>query len=226
MRLLFFDMEFADGKVPGSIYSIGYLITDEDFRVLVPPTDLLIDPESTWNDYVVQNILAYPMEEIKEAPPFPQHYSALAELFSSVDVAVGFSVNNDNRALLKDCQRYALPPLSYAYFDVEKLCRVIGEHPKARGLGGCHAAWCGEDAQNPHRSDGDAYTTMQLLRAICRSKHATAQMMLEAYSECGGTTSVPKASQKAQGKKRRRRRGGKNAHNNKTTSEAKKGETA
>ena len=33
-------MEFANGKVPGSIYSIGYLVTDGDFEILVPPTDL------------------------------------------------------------------------------------------------------------------------------------------------------------------------------------------
>ena len=30
MKILYFDMEFANGQVPGSIYSIGYVVTDED----------------------------------------------------------------------------------------------------------------------------------------------------------------------------------------------------
>ena len=49
MKLLFFDMEFADGKVPGSIYSLGYLMTDENFEIIRPQTDLIINPDSSWN---------------------------------------------------------------------------------------------------------------------------------------------------------------------------------
>ncbi len=206
MKMLFFDMEFADGKVPGSIYSFGYLVTDEDFRILVPPTDLLMDPESSWNEYVAQNILAYPMDEVKSAPPFPSHYPVLAQLFREVDVAVGFSLSNDNHALVKDCNRYLLPPLSYSYFDVEKLCKLQKEHKSAHGLGGYHAAWCGSEAENAHRSDGDAYATMELFRAICRANHVTAEMMLAAYPECMGNTSIPKEKKKNNQKGKRRRR--------------------
>ena len=99
MKLLFFDMEFADGRVPGSIYSIGYLVTDENFEIIVPPTDLLINPDSTWNEYVEANILAYPKETVEAAPTFPALYSQLKKLFEDADVAVGFAVNNDTRAL-------------------------------------------------------------------------------------------------------------------------------
>ena len=58
MRILFFDMEFADGRVPGSIYSIGYVVTDGNFKIKKTATDLLINPESSWNSYVKKNILA------------------------------------------------------------------------------------------------------------------------------------------------------------------------
>ena len=71
MRFLFFDMEFANGQVPGSIYSFGYLVTDEEFEVLEEGTDILINPECTGNEYVEQNILAYPKEEVEAAPAFP-----------------------------------------------------------------------------------------------------------------------------------------------------------
>ena len=189
MKFLFFDMEFANGQVAGSVYSLGYLMTDEDFHILMPQTDLLIDPDCTWNEYVEQNILAYPKEEVEAAPSFFERYEEIKALFDGADVAVGFAVSNDTRALRKACERYGLEPLTFRYFDTEKLCRKMNEHKEAHGLGGYVKAWCGEEPDNRHRSDGDAYATMMLLRAICRSKHATPEMMLLAYPECAGDTS-------------------------------------
>ena len=203
VKILFFDMEFANGQVPGSIYSFGYTVTDGDFRVLVPPTDILIDPCSTWNGYVEENILAYPKEEVESSPTFIQRYTELSALFADVDIAVGFSVSNDNRALRKACERDGLPPLSYTYFDVERLCRMLEEHKDAHGLRGYYTAWCGEEPKNSHRSDGDALATMGLLQAVCRAKHVTAEMMIKAYPECVGETNAP--VKKASPKKRRRR---------------------
>lgn len=210
MKILFFDMEFADGRVKGSIYSIGYLVTDENFDVITPQTDLLIHPDSTWNPYVVENILAYPMEALEAAPKFPELYESVRELFEGVDVAVGFAVNNDTGALHADCARYGLPPLRFRWFDTEKLCRLLEEHPDARGLAGCVRAWCGQDPDNQHRSDGDAYATMSLLRGICRAKHVTPDMLMTAYPECGGDTKNRRKrvtpTPQGRGQKRRRHR--------------------
>ena len=128
MKLLFFDMEFANGKVPGSIYSFGYLMTDENFETVLPQTDLLMDPDSTWNEYVEAKILAYPKEEVEAAPKFPEHYEALKALFEQADIAVGFAVNNDTRALRKNCERYGLLPLKFRVFDMELLCRMQEEY--------------------------------------------------------------------------------------------------
>lgn len=184
MKLLFFDMEFANGQVPGSIYSFGYLMTDENFDTVLPQTDLLIDPDSTWNEYVKSNILAYPCEEVEASPRFPTLYGQIKELFASADMAVGFAVNNDTRALRQDCERYGLDPLEFRVLDMEKLCKKMEDHREAHGLGGYVRAWCGEEPDHRHRSDGDAYATMMLLRAVCASKHATPDMIIEAYPEC------------------------------------------
>lgn len=184
MKILFFDMEFADGRVPGSIYSIGYLLTDGDFQILIPPTDLLINPNSTWNEYVEQNILAYPKGEIEAAPEFCDVFDQIKELFSMADLAVGFSTGNDTRAMRQACERYGIEPFSFRCFDTEKLCKRMDEHKEAHGLGGCVVAWCGEEPDHRHRSDGDAYATMLLLRAICRAKHASPEMIVAAYPEC------------------------------------------
>ena len=210
MRILFFDMEFADGKVPGSVFSFGYVVTDEEFCVLEESRDLLINPESTWNEYVKENILAYPMEQIEAAPNFSDRYACLKALFDSVDLAVGFSVSNDNRALRKACERYGLPVLTYRFMDVERLCRMMEEHKDAHGLGGCFAAWCDGVALHAHRSDGDALTTMLLLKAICQAKHVDAEMMALAYPECVGEMQVRDVAkardEKGKSPKARRRR--------------------
>lgn len=206
MRLLFFDMEFANGQVGGSIYSIGYLITDEEFNIIVEPTDVLINPECEWNEYVKENILAYPMEAVEAAPPFSALYEDVRALFAQADIAVGFSVSNDNRALKRDCARYGLEMPLYRYFDVEKLCRQMEEHKEAHGLKGYATAWCGEEPDNAHRSDGDALATMELFRAICTQKHVTPDMIFEAFPDCVGKIGV---NQPKSEKKRIHRRGNK-----------------
>jgi DNA polymerase III epsilon subunit-like protein len=212
MKILFFDMEFANGKVPGSIYSIGYLVTDEDFNILQGPTDLLINPDAPWNEYVEQNILAYSKADVEAAPVFPSVYDRVCELFETVDLAVGFAVNNDVRALRKNCERYGMPQIRYNAFDTERLCRSMEEHKEAHGLGGYYTAWCGEVPDNQHRSDGDAIATMRLFQKICDVKHVTPEMMTIAYPECLQSSVQPtkkriaKAAGRADGQKKRRRR--------------------
>ena len=211
VKILFFDMEFADGKVPGSVYSFGYMMTNEDFEELIPPTDLLINPESTWNEYVEKNILAYPKEEVDAAPTFADRYEEIAALFAEADLAVGFALGNDIRALRKDCERYGLPVITYASFDTERLCRKLEEHKSAHGLGGCVQAWCGEEPDHRHRSDGDAYATMLLFRAICNAKHVTPDMMVLAYPECAGERKEQPKKKPKKGRWKRRAGGKKRA---------------
>ena len=88
-------MEFANGKIGGSVFSFGYLMTDEEFNILTPPADICINPDCEWNEYVAKNILAYPMETIEASPLFPECYENIRALFAEADIAVGFSVSND-----------------------------------------------------------------------------------------------------------------------------------
>ncbi len=215
LKLLFFDMEFANGKIPGSVFSFGYVITDEEFNILSGPADICINPDCEWNEYVAKNILAYPMETIEASPLFPDCYEEIKGLFASVDVAVGFSVSNDVSALRRVCERYGLSPILYRWFDMEKLCRRADKHKEAHGLAGYVTAWCGQAPENQHRSDGDALATMHLMRAVCRDAHVDGEMLIIAYPECAGeTTTVQNQPQKAKNaqtgnkneKKRRRRR--------------------
>ena len=211
MKILFFDMEFANGRVKGSIYSIGYTVTDEDFQTLVPPTDILIDPDSAWNSYVEENILAYPKELVESSPKFFEQYQTVKELFESVDLTVGFAVNNDIRELRSDCKRYGLEMPNFRTLDTERLCRTLDEHKDAHGLAGYVRAWCGETPDNQHRSDGDALATMHLLRAVCREKHVTPEMLKLAFPECCTSSLSGEKKPKRKGgshKKRKRKASG------------------
>ena len=213
-------MEFANGKIPGSVFSFGYVVTDEEFNILSGPTDICINPDCEWNEYVAKNILAYPMETIEASPLFPACYEEIKVLFEEADIAVGFSVSNDVSALRRACERYDLTQVFYSWFDMEKLCRTANKHREAHGLAGCVKAWCGEAPQNQHRSDGDALATMHLMHAVCMDAHIDGEMLVMAYPECAGDTislqNSPKRVKNTRtgGKKRHRSR---HKHKSKTS---------
>ena len=198
MKILFFDMEFANGKIPGSIYSFGYVQTNGKLALTQPQTDILMNPECRFNDYVRKNILAYPMNTVKEASTFPAYYRRLKKLLCRADLAVGFAVGNDTSALLRDCERYHLKPLVFKCLDLERLCKKFSDHKDARGLSGCVEAWCGTIPEHQHRSDGDAYATMLLFRAICEAKSISPKNAVKQFADCmiPSIPPVPKKSEK------------------------------
>lgn len=201
MKILFFDMEFANGKIPGSVYSFGYVRTDRKFRLTDPQTDLLINPDCEWNDYVRRNILAYPMSAVKQASLFPAYYKRLKKLLCKSDLVVGFAVKNDTTALRKACERYGLKPLSFRCLDLERVCRSLRDYPQAHGLDGYVRAYTGIDPANRHRSDGDAYATMMLLRAICEKHGVDARNVAKIYV-AALTDSLPQEAQEPKKGKR------------------------
>lgn len=199
MKILFFDMEFANGKIPGSVYSFGYVQTDRNFTLIQPQTDLLINPDCAWNDYVRWKILAYPMKTVEQASLFPSYYKRLKKLLCRSDLVVGFAVKNDTTALRRACERYGLKPLSFRCLDLERVCRSLRDYPEAHGLDGLTRAYTGIEPENRHRSDGDAYATMMLLRAIC-TKHGLDVREIPKMFAAAILDSVP-AEEKKRGKR-------------------------
>ena len=198
MKILFFDMEFANGKVPGSIYSFGYVLTDGKFRLKHPQTDILMNPECAFNDYVRKNILAYSLATVKSASTFPAYYKRLKKLLCGADLAVGFAVGNDTAALRHACERYGLKPPSFLCLDMERLCKQFPDHKGAHGLSGCVEAWCQTTPSNQHRSDGDALATMMLFRAVCEQKEIEPKKIAKRFADCM-IPSVPPEPKKKKG---------------------------
>jgi DNA polymerase III epsilon subunit-like protein len=205
MKIVFFDMEFANGKIPGSVYSLGYVQTNERFKLTQPQTDLLINPDCEWNAYVRSHILAYPMKTVKQASLFPAYYARIKKLLTKADLVVGFAVKNDTTALYKACERYGLKPISFTCLDMERFCKALKDHPQAHGLNGYVRAYCGIDPDNQHRSDGDAYATMLLLKAICEKHKLSPKKLKKEY----GAHFIDSAQEpkEDEGKKKRKSRG-------------------
>ena len=201
MNILFFDMEFANGKIPGSVFSFGYVRTNGKFKLTEPQTDLLMNPECEWNEYVKHRILAYPMHLVKEASTFPGYYKRICKLFRRADLVVGFAVSNDTAALRKDCERYGLKPPVFPCLDLERVCKKLPLHREARGLGGCVEAWCKFIPENQHRSDGDAYATMLLLKAVCEQTETKPKALKKKFSDCMILSVPPQNTSSAESKR-------------------------
>ena len=203
MKILFFDMEFANGKVPGSVYSLGYVMTNEKFELTEPQTDLLINPDCEWNNYVKTHILAYPFNTVMSASLFPAYYRRIKKLMCKADLVVGFAVKNDTTALKKACERYGLKPLSFACLDMERLCVRFKDHPEAHGLDGWVRAYCNVVPENRHRSDGDAYATMLLLKELCRLHQISPKDLKKLYPDQFVQSLQVRQSVKSKGKRAR-----------------------
>lgn len=215
MKYLFFDIECANcyGNC-AKLFSLGYLVTDENFNILHEKEDVLINPRDCFDWYVAKNMMAYPKSIFADLPPFPDFYERFRALFEDEDtVVIGYAVTNDVHFLQDDCKRYGLAPFTYRFYDVQQIYARQPEKNTEKNLEDSLLAWCGVEAENLHRSDEDAYNTMRILRAIAAYHGKNLTELLEMYPECGGMargTETEYAWKKPEGadQKKKRRRGG------------------
>lgn len=189
MRYVFFDIECADGG-QGSICSFGYVITDTDFHVL-EKRDIVINPDARFHlagrSKKPDLVLAYTKAEFKKAPKFPHFYEEIREILEAEDqVTVGHSVRDDVNFLCKACRRYSLPSLKFSFRDTQRMyADYIGCKDQISLDHACEAFQI-EKPHDVHKSDDDAFATMQLAEALCRETGTS----LHKYGEkckCSGT---------------------------------------
>ncbi|MBO5354778.1 MAG: hypothetical protein J6B09_01770 [Clostridia bacterium] len=210
MKYLFFDIECANCyNNCAKIFSLGYLITDEKFNVLHEKEDVLINPRDRFDWYVAKKMMAYPREIFKDQPPFPDFYNRFKEMFEDPEtVVIGYAVTNDVHFLHDDCKRYNLPVFSYRFFDVQQLYARQPVNNTAKNLEDSVLSWYGEEPENMHRSDEDAYNTMRIMKAIAAFHNTDLPGLLEMYPDCGGETHdgiINYAWKKPEGEKKKKR---------------------
>ena len=216
MKYLFFDIECANCyQNCAKIFSLGYVITDENFNILHPMEDVLINPRDRFDWYVAKKMMAYPREIFKDMPPFPDFYERFRAMFEDEDtMAIGYAVTNDVHFLHDDCKRYGLAPYTYRFYDVQQLYARQPVNNTAKNLEDSLLSWCNVEPQNLHRSDEDAYNTMLIMKAIAEYHGTNIPGLMEMFPDCGGSTEngvIDYAWKKPEGeaKKKKRRRKGK-----------------
>lgn len=215
MKYLFFDIECANCyNNCAKIFSLGYVITDENFNILHDKEDVLINPKDRFDWYVAKKMMAYPRSIFADLPPFPDFYDRFREMFEDEEtIVIGYAVTNDVHFLQDDCKRYDLTPFTYRFYDVQQIYARQPENNTAKNLEDSLLSWCGIEAENLHRSDEDAYNTMLILKAIAAYHGKNLPELLEMYPDCGGETHdfvidyAWKKPEEAKAKKRRHRGG-------------------
>lgn len=218
MKYLFFDIECANCyNNCAKIFSLGYVIVDEDFNVLVDKEDILINPKDRFDWYVEKKMMAYPRSIFKDYPPFPEFYDRFKAMFEDEDtMVIGYAVTNDVHFLHDDCKRYGLPPLVYQFYDVQQLYARQPENNTAKNLEDSLLSWCGIEPENLHRSDEDAYNTMLIMKAIAAYHHTNLPGLMEMFPDCGGETHdgiinfawrKPEGEQKKKKRRHRKKKG-------------------
>lgn len=211
MKYLFFDIECANCyNNCAKIFSLGYVITDEKFNILHEKEDVLINPKDRFDWYVAKKMMAYPREIFKDQPPFPEFYDRFKAMFEDPDVMViGYAVTNDVHFLHDDCRRYGLAPYTYRFYDVQQLYARQPINNTAKNLEDSVLSWYGEEPENMHRSDEDAYNTMRIMKAIAAFHNTDLPGVMEMFPDCGGETHdgiIDYAWKKPEGEAKKKRR--------------------
>ena len=210
MKFLFFDIECANCyQNCAKIFSLGYVITDENFNILHEKEDVLINPRDRFDWYVAKKMMAYPREIFKDMPPFPDFYERFREMFEDEDtMVIGYAVTNDVHFLHDDCKRYGLAPFAYRFYDVQQLYARQPVNNTAKNLEDSLLSWCNVEPENLHRSDEDAYNTMLIMKAIAAYHQTNIPGLMELFPDCGGETHegiINYAWRKPEGEKKKKR---------------------
>lgn len=174
MKLVFFDIECACvHKTYAKICAFGYVVCDEQFNIL-EKEDILINPKGRFEltDRKGEKgiNLPYDYEEFKNHPPFPKVYGRIKELLEDEDACVfGHAVLNDVKYLNLETRRFKLPSFSFRFADSQILFMALtNDFSRQFGLEFISGKLGVEFT--PHRAADDAYATMRIVEAMCKTK--------------------------------------------------------
>ncbi len=166
MKYLFFDIEGACPKL-STIATFGYVLTDDNFNVLTRE-DILMNPCSKYDWYVVKNLLSYTKAQLAKEPKFSAHHAKIKALLEDDDTLVcGYSISNDLKYLNSECLRYGFPPFRFDFMDVQTLADRYFESKNQIGIERAYAMLEIDEPILLHRSDEDALAAMKVAKKLC-----------------------------------------------------------
>ena len=134
MNYLFFDIECATCSGGGKLCEFGYVLTNERFNE-IERDNFLINPDSRFDDYVINNMLHHSVEDYKKSPRFPAFYNKIMSLFTKEQpLIVGHTTKGDIEHVGDDCVRYGLPFCDLTYVDLAELFKLRSHKKDATSL--------------------------------------------------------------------------------------------
>ena len=185
MNLVFFDIECASiNKTTAKICAFGYVVCDEQFNI-IKKEDILINPRGGFHLTDRKGnrglVLPYKYSEFKKYPPFKDVYPFIKSLLEDKNsVVLGHSIQNDVKYLNLETKRFNLPSFDFQFLDSQLMYMShTGDFSRQFGLE--HIAVSLGVEFTPHRAVDDAYATMRVAEAICKSKNCTFNQLIKLY---------------------------------------------
>ena len=178
MKYLFFDIECCDGK---HICEFGYIITDEQFKVLAKEC-ILMNPEAAFNLTGRKDgrdlYLTHSEEECRSSPIFTSYYDKIKKIIEEKEQKIiGFSMNDDAKFLNTACKRYNLETIKFKFFDIQKAYQKFFD--KKTSLEKAAKELDVSAPKRLHESSEDALLTLAVFKQICKKKHISPNEVLQ-----------------------------------------------
>ena len=191
MKYLFLGIECADGG-KATICSIGYVLTNEDFKIL-RREDIVINPQGRFNLVGRPGRpdieLAYPKSTFKKAPTFDKFYEKIKTLVENENCyVIGHAVGNDVIFLNRACARYRLAPFSFKYFDTQKMYGELFGTNRQISLEKALSALGIDESFRYHQSVEDARATMLIFKTLLEKAGVDFETYLTSTDKCTGKT--------------------------------------
>lgn len=188
MNFVFFDTECANClNGNGKICSFGYTLTDSKFE-FIKKKDILINPEARFLLGNAKNgdgiSLAYPLYRFNSSRTFPFYHLEIKRLLENPNnIIFGFAVSQDINYLIYTCSRYHKEQINYKAFDIQLLVKKIYQERNLHSLEYLIVKY-NLESYIYHRSDDDAYMSMEIFKKICEELNMTPLSVIEKFSDC------------------------------------------
>ena len=184
MNYLFIDIENANSyNYTSKMCTFGYVNTDDHFNVS-SKIDVIMNPESTFDKHIISKKMnAYPLIKYQIAPSFKFFYKSLKHILEKGDqLIIGWSIDNDIKYLNDACRRYKEQLFSFKFIDIQRVMvdEFNLENPPSL-KNACE--FFKIKLSITHKSDDDAYMSMQVTKSICKKNKCTLNELIEKYRD-------------------------------------------
>jgi DNA polymerase-3 subunit epsilon len=171
MQYLAIDLEACNRYVRGSVFSVGYVLADENFNV-IKKEDIIINPKCKFVAKFRKPIaFSVTKEQAEAAPTFAEQYEKIAALFQKDTIVLAHSANSDMFMLNEACKRARVPALKFKYICTQMIYSAI--YDVMNGIGLDKAAEEMGVSFTHHKADDDALMALLLLKSCCEKMGCT-----------------------------------------------------